>query len=88
MLTPALVSLRGAFPSCWRVLARGAPGSAPIVAPDPRALGQRGVGIPVPRLMGALDVDTIVGARVSVLLKSQGQVGVEAVRIQWWFCHQ
>ena len=69
-------------------MARGAPGSAPIAAPEPPALGQSGVGIPVPWLMGALGVDTIVGAHVLVLLKSQGQAGVEAVRIQWWFCHQ
>lgn len=88
MLTPALVSLQSVFPSCRRVLARGAPGSAPIAAPEPPALGQSGVGIPVPRLMGALGVDTVVGAHVSVLLKSQGQAGVEAVRIQRWFCHQ
>lgn len=39
-------------------------------------LGQSGVGIPAPRLVGALGVDMIVGAYVSVLLRVRDRQGL------------
>lgn len=50
--------------------------STPVTPCPLPPLGQSGIGIPAPQLVGALGVDMIVGAHVSVLLRVRDRQGL------------